>query len=155
MKVIFATAALGAVLVAPALAQQSTQSQTRQGSGSRADYYEPVNIEPQMVGCNSNGGITWIAIGTAPVEHRPLRQQNSSISFYSQGTNLDYVQVSLLWAEARKVTTDPIVHQSSADIITVHFDGVMNLEGSVKYEPQVVSYILLMTDKPNGCKATP
>jgi hypothetical protein len=160
MKAILMVAALGAVLMPPAVAQQVPQMQTRQGWGSgvqvyASDYYEPVHVEPQMIGCNSSGGLTWIAIGTASVEHLPLHGQQSSITFSSQGTNLDHVQVSILWAQARQVTIDPIVRQSNVDIITVHFDGTMNLEGTIKYEPQMVSYILLMTDKSNGCKITP
>ena len=43
MKIILITIALGAVLVAPALAQQApqTQTQTRQGWGSKVHVYAP------------------------------------------------------------------------------------------------------------------
>ena len=39
MKTLLITAALGAVLVAPALAQQAPQTQTRQGWGSKVHVY--------------------------------------------------------------------------------------------------------------------
>jgi hypothetical protein len=41
MKAIFITIALGAVLVAPAFAQQAPQSQTHQGWNSRVHVYAP------------------------------------------------------------------------------------------------------------------
>jgi hypothetical protein len=127
------------------------------GTATANAQQSPVHLDPQMMGCNSNGGLTWIATGTAPVEHKPPHGQDSSITFSSHGTNLDHVRVSILWGAARPVTVDPIVSQPNEDIITVHFDGITipGTEGaSDTYEPQVVSYIILMTNKANGCKVT-
>jgi hypothetical protein len=47
VKTIVIVAALGAALVAPVLAQQPPQSQTRQGWGSRVHVYAPDQYVPQ------------------------------------------------------------------------------------------------------------
>jgi hypothetical protein len=54
MKTLLITAALGAVLVAPALAQQAPQTQTRQGWGSKVHVYAPDYYAPQRGNSNTN-----------------------------------------------------------------------------------------------------
>jgi hypothetical protein len=56
MKIILITIALGAVLVAPAFAQQApqTQTQTRQGWGSRVHVYAPEYYEQHHGNSNTN-----------------------------------------------------------------------------------------------------
>jgi hypothetical protein len=54
MKVILITIALGAILVAPALAQQALQTQTRQGWGSRVHVYAPEYYERHDGNSNTN-----------------------------------------------------------------------------------------------------
>jgi hypothetical protein len=54
MKTILITAALGAVIVAPAPAQQPPQSQTRQGWDSRVHLYAPDHYVPQHGNSNTN-----------------------------------------------------------------------------------------------------
>jgi hypothetical protein len=56
MKVILITIALGAVLVAPAIAQQApqTQTQTRHGWGSRVHVYAPEYYEQHRGNSNNN-----------------------------------------------------------------------------------------------------
>jgi hypothetical protein len=54
MKIILITIALGAVLVAPAFAQQAPQTQTRQGWGSRVHVYAPEYYEQHHGNSNTN-----------------------------------------------------------------------------------------------------
>jgi hypothetical protein len=54
MKIIVITAALGAVLIAPAMAQQPPQTQTRQGWGSRVRVYAPDYYVQQRGNSNTN-----------------------------------------------------------------------------------------------------
>jgi hypothetical protein len=54
MKVFLITLALGAVLVAPAFAQQAPQSQPRQGWGSRVHVYAPDYYEQHHGNSNTN-----------------------------------------------------------------------------------------------------
>ena len=54
MKVFLITLALGAVLVAPAFAQQAPQTQTRQGWGSRVHVYAPDYYEQHRGNSNTN-----------------------------------------------------------------------------------------------------
>ena len=54
MKTFLITAALGAVLVGPALAQQPPQTQTRQGWGSKVHVYAPDYYAPQRGNSNTN-----------------------------------------------------------------------------------------------------
>ena len=48
MKTFLITAALGAALIAPAMAQQPPQSQTRQGWGARVHVYAPDDYARQQ-----------------------------------------------------------------------------------------------------------
>jgi hypothetical protein len=54
MKIILITIALGAVLVAPAFAQQAPQTQTRQGWGSRVHVYAPEYYEQHHGNSNTD-----------------------------------------------------------------------------------------------------
>jgi hypothetical protein len=54
MKIILITIALGAVLVAPAFAQQAPQTQTRQGWGSKVHVYAPEYYEQHHGNSNTN-----------------------------------------------------------------------------------------------------
>jgi hypothetical protein len=54
MKAILITIALSAVLVAPALAQQAPQTQTRQGWGSKVHVYAPDYYAQQRGNSNTN-----------------------------------------------------------------------------------------------------
>jgi opacity protein-like surface antigen len=54
MKTFLITAALGAVLVAPAFAQQAPQTQSRQGWNSRVHVYAPDYYVQQHGNSNTN-----------------------------------------------------------------------------------------------------
>jgi hypothetical protein len=54
VKTILIAVAFGAVLIAPALAQQAPQTQSRQGWGSRVHVYAPEHYVQQHGNSNTN-----------------------------------------------------------------------------------------------------
>lgn len=126
------------------------------------------NRPPRLVpmGCNFDGGLTWLALGKAnggsksnsfsvEIPDVDLERVDATISPssmdmfmpYGQGPVVGPINVSRISIGPRAVDGVP-----NGNVVTVHFDILSSYSTPAEFvEPDAISYILVLNNKRTGC----
>jgi hypothetical protein len=118
-------------------------------------------INPMMMGCNTDGDLTFMAVGIARVGHSFDASGNDNfVTLKSLDTNFDHVFATLAqngggdpYNKITHIHVDfPIQREgNNTDVITIRFHADRNGDAG---QIDTVSYVLAITNKSSDCKVT-